>query len=116
MDKIKLCWSFLVYHLLYIQDTPDSKYNRQWRRWIEWYRKDSYVAISFEKQLTQFNGLPMGPRAVSIKQIGLEFNPKKWCIKQDHTYYDGNHCQYEFGPFSYYTSGSKNCEKCDNES
>lgn len=112
MEKIKRLWSFIIYHGLYIQDEPDSKYNRQWRRWIDSYKKESFVALSYEVQLTQFEGNPMNPRPVVIKQLGLEFNPKKWKVDQDHTYYDGNHCQYHFGPLSYYTSGTKNCIRC----
>jgi hypothetical protein len=115
MEKIKRLWTFLVYQLLYIQDEPDSKYKREWRRWLDTYKKDSFVAVSYEVQLTQFEGKPTTPRSAVIKQLGLEFNPRKWHIGQDHTYYDGNHCQYHFGPVSYYTSGTKDCPKCRSE-
>lgn len=115
MEKIKRLWSFIVYHVFYIQDEPESKYNRQWRRWMDTYKMESFIGISYEKQITQFEGKPMIPRPVVIRQIGIEFNPKKWKMVQGHTYYDGNHCQYHFGPFSYYTSGTKDCSRCREE-
>lgn len=115
MEKVKLLWSFLIYKILYRQDPPEHKLNRQWRHWIGFFKQDWFLAISYELQLTQFEGRPMDPRPVVIHQIGIQLNPKKWKFSQDHIYYDGNHCNYDFGPIQFHTSGSKHCPKCYQE-
>lgn len=49
---------------------------------------------------------------VNVSNVGFEFNPKKWKIGQDHTFYDSPHCMFDFGPLNYYTSDNWHCKEC----
>lgn len=41
----------------------------------------------------------------------LIFDPMMWSIKQEHNYYDGPNCWYQFGPFGLILS-LNSCKKC----
>jgi hypothetical protein len=111
---VKLIKRLLAY-LFYIEDEPNSTFNRRWRYCpqIGFYNGRFYIGLGME--LIQFEGKPVEPHLVSYTTLQFIYNPKKWMIGQDHIYYDGGpHCHYQFGPFAW-NENWRWCKKCAHE-
>ena len=97
--------------LTHIQDDPESGYDREWKRVLV--LSKHLLGISYQIQLIKMHGEYHDPRPVSMIGINIKLNPKEWKISQDHMYYDGQNCGWNFGPFEFYRSGGfGHCLKC----
>lgn len=98
--------------IFYIEDIGDNYTNgRRWRYWPEigFYKGRFYIGVCI--QLIQVENKPRKPDAIQDATIQLFYDPRKWVIGQEHIYYDGPHCHYQFGPFAWNTSW-RWCKKC----
>ncbi len=88
--------------------------DRKWKYIPTFEFKLSNAEIGLELRLVQYEG-----KATNIlaQVVNLQWrtdgilNPRTWIPKQEHTYYDGPHCFYRFGPFAMYRHWG-GCEKC----
>jgi hypothetical protein len=103
----------------YVEDDGMVKEHapRRWRwtpyvdfRWLWW-------EFGFHLALIMLKGEPYKDDmtgAGSEKTFVLILDPRRWKVEQDHIYYDGEHCWYQFGPFVYRRMYI-NCAKCNAE-
>lgn len=96
--------------LVYIEDDEFSKFDRRWKREIAYgvFKGDPY--IGFQTRLVQFGGEPRD-LIVKLFYLNIVVNPKKWKICQNHVYYDGPNCSWQFGPIEIHRCGNW-CNKC----
>lgn len=90
--------------------------DRRWRWWpcVGYDKMYSRIRIGLEKQLLQWKGKRLDkPRPGRSFYFDITLNPKNWKLRQEHLYYDTQHCFYDFGPFTFGSVGSpKLCQKC----
>lgn len=65
--------------------------------------------------LVESKGEQREPYLISSLDIGIQPNPLKWECSIWHGYYDGPHCSYNFGPFSFHNNVWLQCRKCEEE-
>ena len=103
--------------LLYIDEdqSPENTmraFNRRWRYWPAVGHWNGRVYLGLQLQLIQFKGeLYDKPTVAEDFQLQFIYDPRKWKIGQEHMYYDGPHCIYDFGPFAIYRHWGW-CLKC----
>lgn len=68
--------------------------------------------IGFEQRLVMWKGKKARGEPIYGKALILKLDPREWKIEQDHIWYDGPHCWYQFGPFCYRKHGLYNCARC----
>lgn len=115
-NKIKNIFNKIIEKIFYINETPNgemSHLNRRWRYMPKGghYGYGKLFYIGWSTELVQYEGKPMEPRVIQEVQMQFIYHPKMWKIGQEHMYYDGPHCFYQFGPFRYY-NGWRWCKKC----
>ena len=106
--------SRLIQWLLYFSEKPGDRHynNRRWRYWpqIGFYNGRFYIGWALE--LVQFAGKVYDePTICSDWNIQFVYDPRKWRFGQEHLYYNGPHCFYEFGPIAFIEAW-RWCEKC----
>ena len=89
------------------------KLDRRWR-WVlgaaHWNHR---VAVGMDLLLTQFEGKrDPDPTVVQSANLLFIYDPREWKVGQDHMYYDGPHCLYQFGPFALSWELDRDCHKC----
>jgi hypothetical protein len=76
---------------------------REWR-WVLFINKFSF---GFAEQVL----FPESKWGGGLRYYAFNFNKNNWGLGADHFYYDGPHCSFSIGPFSYSWSGDW-CTKC----
>ena len=116
-EKLKIIWQDLK-SFPYLEDNnsnPNLISGRRWKHSLTFNLKPN-VLIGYELYLVQYENKKLEtPKLVYSKYLVFEYNIKKWKIGQDHIYYDGRNCNYQFGPLLYSRSGGS-CKKCESHS
>lgn len=95
-----------------VKRMSSPEFDRKWDLRLEfnWFNGPQ---IALHTYLTQLYGKPCD-RLVSGYHIGLWF--KEWKIEAFHSYYDGDNCHWQFGPFVIARFGTlTNCKECNKE-
>jgi hypothetical protein len=95
------------------EPTDDHYMDRRWCWYptIFWHRGAIHLGI--EQHMVRFQGeeRPADNHPIQMATARLILNPKFWSIGVIHSYYDGPHCMWDFGPLGFYKNIGW-CHKC----
>lgn len=88
-----------------------SSWCSHWRRVIKLDHWENGVYISLETELKPKPGKSKKEWTNGFGYYMLSIS-KKFTLGSNHTYYDGNHCMYDFGFLHFIMQRDKTCNKC----
>jgi hypothetical protein len=95
-----------------IRKYSDTLFNRKWETRLGFSFFEGFQ-LEYNTYLTQFEG---EDRDHLVSGYFIGFRIKNWKIESYHTYYDGENCFWQFGPFAISRFGViTGCKKCQGD-